>query len=125
MRNRMSLSSNHIIQPIRARGIDKAIANPFARLHDLVDIGLEFKRFLDAFVVQFGARVEVGRVGFSVEPEDVERVFACDGDEVARAGPVNLLRREGERGEWEGVRGEGEKVRKGQLIAPLSPSSSS
>lgn len=89
----MRLSPNDIVQPVRPRRIDEAIPDPLARLHDIGDIGLEFKRLLDAFVVQLAAIVNVGSIGVTIEAEDVERVLPCDGDEVARSRPVDLRAR--------------------------------
>lgn len=99
MGDRMSLTSDDIVQPIRSGSINKAIADPLARLDDLCDIGLQLERLLHSLVVQLASVVEVRSVGIAVETEDVERVLARDGDEVAGAGPVDLLKeREGGEG---------------------------
>lgn len=93
MADGIGLVADEVIEAVGGVGVDEAVANPFSGACCLADLCDEFECGLDAFFVGFTV-LETREVCFAGVLENVEAVFASEGDKFAGLGPVDLEKQE-------------------------------
>ena len=85
------LVADEVVEAVGAVCVDEAVADPLACAHGFVDVCYDFEGGFDAvFVCETGG--EALFVILAGEAQDVEGFFTGERYEVARGGPVYLVR---------------------------------